>query len=123
MRRTGVIVVAALLLCSVALAQSPGWIAMGAAAGVSGLIGSTAMPLGPVPLRESPPKGLLALPGKKLGELSRDSSYRIGDAKIFPHIFSTQTWIMLTRPGSDEPLGWSYLGKDPSWLKNFALRR
>ena len=119
-------------LCSGAMAQThysthmrsvqlAGGLGMGFSSVAAALVGSMVIANAPVPVRKSPPHGYLARPGKKIDELSREDAYEIRDAKVLPHVFSTQTWILLGRPGADETLGWAYFGKNASKSKNFVL--
>ncbi len=83
------------------------------------LVGLTTMAKVKVPVRKSPPEGLLAWPGAQVGELYPDMSYRIEDAVVLPYVFWTQTWVLITDLDSGEELGWSYFGEDASQSVNF----
>ena len=87
--------------------------------GVDALVGLKATAKLSVPVRKSPPHGFLALPGTEVDKLVPEEEYQIKAAKILPYVFSTQTWVLLSRVGSEEELGWSYFGKDPSKSTNF----
>ena len=116
-----IVAIAALgvVLSSGALAQ----IGLISGMGVGALVGSTVMAMTPVPVRASPPKGYLALPGKKVDVLTREDEYKIEDAKLLPYIFSTQAWVLLSNPASGEEIGWAYFGKDASTRGNFSVDR
>ena len=86
---------------------------------VSGLVGKTVVAKLGAPVREAPPAGYLALPGKRIGALVANDTYRIKDAKVFPHSFSTQTWVLLANGKSQEEVGWSYFGKNATNYVNF----
>lgn len=87
--------------------------------GVDALVGLKATAKLSVPVRESPPRGFLALPGTEVDKLVPEEEYQIKAAKVLPYVFSTQTWVLLSRLDSEEELGWSYFGKDPSKSTNF----
>jgi len=88
--------------------------------GVDALVGLKATAKLPVPVREFPPRGFLALPGTEVDKLVPDEEYQIKAAKVLPFVFSTQTWVLVGRLDSEEELGWSYFGKDASKSTNFA---
>ena len=118
-----IFVIAALgtVLLSGALAQSLGPTRFGSGGDIDALVGSTVTAKAPVPVRESPPHGLLVLPGKKIAELTEEDAYQIVDAMVLPYVFSYQTWVQLSRGNSNDVLGWSYFGEDASESTNFAL--
>ena len=86
---------------------------------VSGLVGKTVVAKLGAPVREAPPAGYLALPGKRIGALVANGTYRIKDARVFPYLFSTQTWVLLANGRSQAELGWSYFGKNAANYVNF----
>ena len=90
-------------------------------AGVNALVGRQVTAKSPVPARLSPPQGFLALPGDQVALLPRGGSYTIAGAVTLPHMFSTQTWVLLSDRNSARPLGWSYFGKDITKSLNFDV--
>ena len=90
---------------------------------VSDLLGKTVVAKLGAPVREAPPAGYLALPGKRIGALVANGTYRIKDAKVFPHLFSTQTWVLLVNGKSQKEVGWSYFGENATNYVNFKDSR
>ena len=110
------------VLLSGALAQNSAPTQFGGRGDIDALVGNTVTAKAPVPVRESPPHGLLVLPGKKIAELTlEEDAYQITRAMVLPYIFSNQTWVLISRRDSNDVLGWSYFGKDASESTNFAL--
>ena len=109
------------VLLSGALAQNSAPAQFGGRGDIDALVGSTVTAKAAVPVRESPPRGLLVLPGKKIAQLTLEDAYEITGAMVFPYVFSNQTWVLLSRHDSNDVLGWSYFGKDASESMNFAL--
>ena len=77
------------------------------------------------PVRKKPPSGsgFFQRAGKIVSETSPDKQYVISNWMITPRLFSTQTWVELTKDGEDEPIGWVYWGEEqyPEPSQNFTL--
>ena len=79
------------------------------------------------PVREKPPSGsgFFQRAGKIVSETTPDKQYVISNWMVIPRLFSTQTWVELTKIGETTPIGWVYWGEEqyPEPSPNFTLNR